>query len=118
MPKRANPSDLSVSLELPSGFERFVASRLRVSLIDITLADTSARVLTSKTVEQVLCEPGGILQIVLPHTTASLAASGCSLQAHASRSGERAWARGDLATTQSWPVRSGASAIRVQLSLI
>jgi len=118
MPQRAAPPRLTVHLVLPSGFERFVAARLRLSLIDTALADAPARVLASQVFEQVVCEPGAVLRMDIPHTAASQTAASAGVQAHASRSGERGWARGDLATTQSWPVSPGATEALVRLSLI
>jgi hypothetical protein len=109
---------LQIELQLPAGFEAFEAGRAFVSLIDHRLADASAQVLAGLQAERVQCRPGGTLHFELPWTPQALAMAACGLQAHVSRSGEVAWARGDLATTQSIPVAVGAREVRARLTLL
>jgi len=109
---------LKIELQLPADFEPFEAQRAFVSLIDYRLADAPAPVLSSLQAERVQCRPGGALHFELPWTPQALAMAECGLQAHVSRSGEAAWARGDLATTQSMPVAVGAREVRARLTLL
>lgn len=119
MPPRPHHPSLTVRLVLPVGFEPFVAAQVRARLIDIGLADATAPELASVTDEQVPCEPGGHLELVLqPGSQRLAAAHSPSVQVHISRDGGRAWSKGDLATTQSWPVPKGATSLSVRLSMI
>lgn len=109
---------LQVELLLPTGFEAFEARRAFVSLIDNRLADAPARVLSSKQAQRVHCQTGGTLRFELPWTSEALGMPACGLQAHLSRSGDAAWAHGDLATTQSIPVTAGAPQVRASLAML
>jgi uncharacterized lipoprotein YbaY len=118
MPSHPVQPPLTVCLELPAGFDRFVASQVRVRLIDIGLADAPAPVLASVTADQVPCEPGGRLELVLQPTERAPTAHHASVQAHISRHGDRTWTKGDLVTAQSWPVAAGTTRLVVRLSMI
>ena len=112
------PAPLSIELQLPPGFEPFEARLAFVALTDNRLADAPAKVVSSLQSASVHCQPGGTLNFELLWTPEALATGDCGLQAHISRSGDAAWATGDLATTQSIPVAAAARQVRARLTVL